>query len=269
MKFIQITDPHLVTPGELLHGLNPYDRLSRCIDDINQHHGDAELCVITGDLAHLGSIEAYMGLKECLSHLDIPFSLLIGNHDKRHMMKKVFPDQSTDSNNFFQGSRNMRVGTFLFLDTVEESKDWGSYCDLRLAWLNQSLKNCLHTSVYIFMHHPPFNVQIPCLDRIGLGNDGNKIGNLFTQYGNIRHIFFGHVHRPVSGSWLGIPYSTLRGTSHQTPLDFEAIDVVPKSHEPPAYAIVFLTEDQTTVHFHDYLDKSRIVYNKKTDGKTK
>ena len=89
----------------------------------------------------------------------------------------------------------------------------------------------------------------------------------FLQYKNIKHIFFGHVHRPVSGSWLGIPYSTLRGTSHQTPLDFEAVDVVPKSHEPPAYAIVFLTEDQTTVHFHDYLDRSRIVYDKKTEGK--
>jgi hypothetical protein len=43
---------------------------------------------------------------------------------------------------------------------------------------------------------------------------------------------------------------------HQVPFDIDAFEAVPKSHEPPAYAIIFLETDQTTVHFHDYLDSS-------------
>ena len=42
MKFIQITDTHLMPKNEILHGLNPYDRLKVCIDDINQNHRNSK-----------------------------------------------------------------------------------------------------------------------------------------------------------------------------------------------------------------------------------
>ena len=75
---------------------------------------------------------------------------------------------------------------------------------------------------------------------------------------HIRHLFFGHVHRPVCGNWRGLSYSTMRGLNHQVPFDLHTVRPVPKSHEPPAYAVAFLGADQVTVHFHDYLDRSRL-----------
>ena len=39
MKIIQVTDLHLVTPGQTLCGLDPLARLQACIADINQNHG--------------------------------------------------------------------------------------------------------------------------------------------------------------------------------------------------------------------------------------
>ena len=66
MKLIRITDTHLVPRGEMLLGLNPRERLDACVEDINRHHADAELCVITGDLAHLGIPKAYRDLREIL-----------------------------------------------------------------------------------------------------------------------------------------------------------------------------------------------------------
>jgi hypothetical protein len=47
----------------------------------------------------------------------------------------------------------------------------------------------------------------------------------------------------------------MRGLNHQVPLDLTSTGDVPHSHEPPAYAIVFIGDDQVTVHFHDYLDR--------------
>ena len=73
---------------------------------------------------------------------------------------------------------------------------------------------------------------------------------------NIRHLFFGHLHRPVAGSWRGIPISTLRATSHQVALDFVIEGRIPGSHEPPAYGVCLLEEDQMIVHMHDFLDRT-------------
>ena len=267
MKFIHFTDPHLVPRGELLHGLNPFERLEACIDDINRHHGDAELCVVTGDLAHRAQPGAYADLRECLSRLRMPTHLVVGNHDRRDRLLEAFPETPVDAGGFVQAAVETSAGWFLMLDTVEQGKGWGSYCAGRRDWLRRSLADARGRPVYLFMHHPPFHVGIPSLDRLGLGADGDRIGEVLSAHDDVRHLFFGHVHRPIAGSWRGIPWSTLRGTNHQVPLDFDAVEVVPKSHEPPAYALVFLQDDQTTVHFHDYLDTYRVPYDKRSEGR--
>ena len=40
------------------------------------------------------------------------------------------------------------------------------------------------------------------------------------------------------------------------PFDFVTADRVPKSHEPPAYAVVIVDSERVLVHTHDYLDAS-------------
>ena len=267
MKFVQVTDTHLVPRGELLHGLDPCERLDACIDDINRYHRDAELCIITGDLVDGGQPQAYCDLKECLSRLKMPCHLLVGNHDHRGRLLYEFPDLSVDDNGFLQTVIKTSAGLFFLLDTIEQGKAWGVYCEKRLAWLKNAIETAQNLPVYLFMHHPPFSVGLPCLDRLGLGTDGERLAEIVAPYANIRHIFFGHVHRPITGSWRGISYSTMRGTNHQVPFDFDAVEVVPKSHEQPAYAVVFLEEHQTTVHFHDFLDTYRLPYDKKTEGR--
>ena len=106
------------------------------------------------------------------------------------------------------------------------------------------------------MHHPPFNIGIPTLDRINLQEDKLRIRQIVNDFPNIKHLFFEHVHRPVSGSWHGISFSTLRGTNHQVQLDLKTEDYLSISHEPPAYCVILLEPQQTTVHFNDYLDDS-------------
>jgi 3',5'-cyclic AMP phosphodiesterase CpdA len=44
MKLIQISDPHIIAPGEKIYGLNPLQRLNACIADINTNQSDAECC---------------------------------------------------------------------------------------------------------------------------------------------------------------------------------------------------------------------------------
>ena len=143
----------------------------------------------------------------------------------------------------------------MFLDSVDPGVHTGRYCAQRKAWLTGVLEASRDLPVYLFLHHAPFPIELPHIDSYVM-QDSEAFGELVAPYDKFRHIFFGHVHRPVSGSWRGIPFSALRGTNHQSWLDFAARGISVCSLEPPAYAVIFLDRQRTVVHFHDYLDAS-------------
>jgi 3',5'-cyclic AMP phosphodiesterase CpdA len=257
MKFIQITDTHIVPPGDRLHHLVPSERLEACVESVNEYHSDAEFCVLTGDLVDKGDDEGYRELRRILSKLKVPFHPMIGNHDCRETFLFSFPEVEADESGFVQYVVPTAVGDFFLLDSVEPGTDIGHLCGRRLAWLEDRLKEASDRAVYLFMHHPPFDIGLKGLDRIRL-REPDRLASLIGRFPNVRHLFFGHVHRPISGSWRGIPFSALRGTNHQVALDFKEEKRIIKSHEPPAYAVALLEHGQTVVHVHDYLDNSVI-----------
>ena len=253
MKVIQISDLHFVPDGEHLHGIDPKLRLRSCISDVNRIAGDADLCVLTGDLADRGEVAAYQSLASELSALHMPYIVMAGNHDIRENLLDVFKDAHRDENGFVQGQYLSDVATLLFLDTLEPGTHSGVYCDKRLEWLEAQLAQNKQRDVYLFMHHPPFDIGIPALDRIRL-RESLDLQDTLARAENIRHIFFGHVHRPVSGSYNGIPFSSLPGTNHQVTLDFKTADFLSYSHERPAFAIIELAPEHTIVHLQDFSD---------------
>ena len=250
MKFIHITDTHLVAPGTRLHGLDPADRFSSCVDDICRHHSDAECCVITGDLADRGEDSAYQFLSEQISRLDMDCHLIIGNHDHRENYQRCFTQSKIDDHGFVQYTVQTPAGVFIIIDTVEHNTHGGIYCEQRREWLRATLANHRHESVYLFMHHPPFDLNLPCIDHIGLAEQ-RAFAEILRPYPNIRHLFFGHAHRPISGNWLGISFSSLRGTNHQIDLDFNS-EKIHYNSDLPEYSIVFIEEDRVVVHTQAY-----------------
>ncbi len=256
MKLIHITDTHFVKPGEMLFGLDPKARLDAAIEDINKQHADADLAVITGDLTHWGQREAFAALKLSLSALQIPVKLILGNHDDRILFKQTFPDAVLDENGFVQEVVDTPAGRLLLLDTNLEGTHAGWYCEERLAWMEKELDRSGDLPLFLFMHHPPCKLHLEPMDQIGLVQADAFREVVEPHAHKIRHIFFGHIHRPVAGSWLDIPMSTIRSTNHQVWLDFSARDSIPGSSEPPAYAIALIDDESVVVHFHDYLDAS-------------
>lgn len=255
MKFIHVTDPHLVEPGTTLYGLDPLERLRLCVADVNANHADAAFAIFTGDLAHKGQRPAYEALRATLAGLAMPVHLLLGNHDDRATFQAVFPERPRDADGFVQFAFDAPAGRFVCLDTNEPGVPWGWLCEKRLAWLAAELDRSAGRPVFLFMHHPPFGVRLKRMDEIALQEPG-RFAAVIAGRPNLRHLFFGHLHRPIAGSWNGIPFSTMRATSHQVALDFVTAGVVPGSHEPPAYAVVFVEDGLTVAHFHDFLDRT-------------
>jgi 3',5'-cyclic-AMP phosphodiesterase len=253
MKFLQVSDVHMIPEGEVLYGLDPAKRLTACIADINRHHADAELVVVTGDLAHTGDPRAYHRLRGLLAGLAVPYKLLIGNHDNREHFKSVFPDAERNADGFVQYGIDTSAGRFICLDTNVPGEHFGGLCNRRLAWLRDELARSRGKPIYLFMHHPPFRVGLKKMDSIWL-RDGETLGALIDEAGPVKHLFFGHLHRPLSGSWRGIPFANLPSTVHQVALDFVMEDDVPGSHEAPAYSVIFAEPQTTLVHLRAFLD---------------
>lgn len=254
MKFIHLTDTHLVPAPRKLFALDPRARLRAAVADINRRHADAAMVVVTGDLTHWGEREAYRELKQALDALTPSYRLILGNHDDRANFLAAFPDSPTDPQGFVQWTEGTEAGLFVFLDTLIPGSDGGRLCEARLAWLEKQLTAARGRPLYLFLHHAPLDLGIPGMDAIRLQN-AEALLPLLQAQGGLRHIFFGHIHRTIAGSWHGLPYSTLPGTNHQVLLQFHREDV-PGSHEPPAYGVVFLRPEAVVMHVQAYLDDS-------------
>ncbi len=257
MKLIHLTDTHFVAPGLKLYGLDPRARLDAAISDINRNHADAALVVVTGDLTHWGEPEAYRNFADSMSPLKVPAVTLVGNHDRRAECLEALRSAPRDPIGFVQGLRDTPAGRLLFLDTLDEASHAGQMCEARFAWFKTALAETPSDQpIFVFMHHPPFPVGVHAMDEIALAERARFREVVAPYVGHIRHLFFGHVHRPIAGSWAGIPFSTLRGTNHQVAFDLDPAAPHLASQEPPAYGVVLMSGDGVVVHTHDYLDAS-------------
>ncbi|WGD48954.1 phosphodiesterase [Bradyrhizobium sp. CB1650] len=256
-KFIHLTDTHIAGPGLKLYGLDPRARLDAAVADINKHQSDAAFAVVTGDLTHWGEPEAYADFATAMAALKMPYIAMVGNHDRRVACLDGLKAAPRDPNGFVQGTRTTEHCLFVFLDTLDETSHAGEMCAKRLGWLANTLAAAPADMPFVvFMHHPPFPVGVHAMDEIALKQSAEFAEVIAPYRARIRHLFFGHVHRPIFGSYGKIPFSTLRGTNHQVWFELDPNAPHLASHEPPAYGVVLIDQENLVVHSHDFLDTS-------------
>lgn len=252
MKLIHLSDVHLTADKSDLFCGNPHDRFDRAIAHANEHHADAELCVITGDLTHWGEKPAYDHLTAALEKLIVPFQLLIGNHDNRKVFRECFPDQGADGKGFIQSATTVEAGRCIFMDTNEPGTHAGHYCADRCDWLVEQLAIAGEEPCFLFMHHPPMPVRVLAPDIIGQQDAADLRAVIEPHAAKIRHLFFGHCHLPISGSWLGIPFSSIRSLNHPLWPAYDE-DKITIADTAPHYAVAFINDDAVVIHHEEFL----------------
>jgi Icc protein len=257
-KIVHLTDLHLTPLGRSLYGIDPNARLEAAIADINAHHRDAALVLVTGDLVHVGEPASYATLRRALEKLRAPYRLLMGNHDDRASFRAAFPDHPVGAASFVQSVCETPAGAFVLIDTLDPGADGGRLCPARLDWLEATLRELEGRPAFLAMHHPPVPLGIPILDSIAL-LEPRALSDLIARYKDvtIRHIFCGHVHRLTHGAWRGIPFSAQRSLICQfaatlAPKD----DRIVGSYEHPAYSIALIETDSIAIHVREFLDES-------------
>lgn len=265
MKFIHLTDPHLTAVGELF-GINVNERLRLAVTSINEHHPDAEMVMITGDIAHWGEPGAYENAVDICDDFTMPWYPLAGNHDEKPAYFEGLPDAPKDDDDRTCFKLETSAGAFLALDTTVDGTHAGELDDAQLTWLDQQLAES-DDAAFLFMHHHPLISGLSSLDRIKLKNS-DALASVLDQYpGTVRHLFFGHMHRTFHGSWRGLPFSTVKSTAHQIVPIFDSKEPLVSSTEMPSYAVVLIDDETVCVHDISYMEEDKAFGYDRDNGK--
>ena len=95
MLLAQISDLHIKRPGQLAYRrVDTAAALTRCIERLNALVPRPNAVLVTGDLTDFGHDEEYDNLHGLLAALEIPYYLMIGNHDDRAGLRRAFADRA-------------------------------------------------------------------------------------------------------------------------------------------------------------------------------
>jgi 3',5'-cyclic AMP phosphodiesterase CpdA len=258
LKFIVLSDLHIVPKGDLSHGLCTTDRFQQSIDFVNENHADADFVIIAGDLADHGEKAAYERFQQTLSTLKPKTYLTLGNHDDRDAFLEVFPTQAdeTGSVNHVIDSHDHRV---IVLDSCDkDSGHAGLIGSDQLGWLAARLDEAMDRPVIIVLHHniTKFHVQT---DFIIL-RDNASFAEIVSRHPDIRQVISGHVHMTTAGTYRGIPFCTLAGGHYNIEPTLETLsgpvpNQVQRREGPGQLAVVLADDDSTVVHMENFLDR--------------
>jgi len=252
-KVILLSDPHIVSGGELRYGIDPAKRLQATVDFINAFHGDADLCILLGDLVQEGRHDQYSRLKEITGQLTMEVQFIMGNHDDRDVFIQIF-DPAVAGDGFVQQELMLGSTALLLLDTMNPGHVSGAYCRQRRRWLEDRLDRSPASQFLVFMHHPPFPVHVPKLDHKGLDPEDAQWLHAALSRGAkpVRHVLFGHIHRNIAVNWNGLTASSVRNTAHQRARDLND-DGTRFWHGPPCLGVLYIHDDRTLLQMQDII----------------
>lgn len=258
LKFVVMSDLHLVGHGETSMTLDTAERLERAVACVNARYADADFCIIAGDLADEGRAEAYERLRDITGRITIPTYITLGNHDDRPTYLAVFGADHADETgkvNHVIDAKGYRV---IVLDSSEPGRVDGVLTEGQMDWLRARLAEAADRPVIVVLHHNANALHIEA-DTIKLQDDAPFIAALKT-HDDVRQVIAGHVHLTSTALHHGIPFTTLAGGHYS--VTFNADQPGAPFHSltgPGQMAVVLGTPHTTTVLFEDFIDGNGVI----------
>lgn len=251
LKFVVMSDLHVMPHGELSVTLDTGARLEQAVDAVIARYGDADFCVLAGDLADLGQPAAYERLKTILARLPIPVHITLGNHDDRAAFLSVFGDAFLAETGKVDKVIDIKGYRIILLDSSEPGRVDGVLTEAQIAWLRTRLAEAIDRPVIVILHHNANALHIES-DNIAILEPHAFIDALKT-HPDIRQVIAGHVHLTSTATWRGLPFTTLAGGHYSVSVDQPNVPMRWLSG-PAQMAFIIATEDSTTVLFDDFID---------------
>jgi 3',5'-cyclic AMP phosphodiesterase CpdA len=257
LKFVVMSDLHVMPQGELSMTLDTGARLEQAVDAVIARYGDADFCVLAGDLADLGQPAAYRRLKAIIARLPIPVHITLGNHDHRPSFLSVFGDHFVAETGKIDKIIDIKGYRIILLDSSEPGRVDGVLTQAQIAWLKARLAEAADRPVIVILHHNANALHIES-DNIAILDPEAFIQALKT-HPDIRQVIAGHVHLTSTATWRGLSFTTLSGNHYSCSVDQPHIPMR-RLAGPGQMAFIIADSDSTTVLFDDYIDGNDEIF---------
>ncbi len=195
IKFIQVTDTHYS-----VHNPFTEEVLKATVKDINQQSG-VSFVVFTGDNIDKSSEENLRGFMKTIKKLNIPYYIVIGNHDvfkSNGLSKQRYIEIIKRHNWLYRPSKPNYVfkkGEFVFivLDGAKETipGTGGYYRPKTLEWFNKQLTKYKRRKVIVFQHFP---ILPPLETKTHRVYQPETYYEVLNKHNNVIAIISGHYH---------------------------------------------------------------------------
>ena len=255
MLIAQVTDLHIGFERD-----NPYElnvrRLNMVVDQLDALRPRPDLLIVSGDLVEHGDdTRAYDHAHALIGRWCGPIIFCVGNHDSRDNFCAELPQVPRDSNGFIQYEAEHGGLRFIVVDTLDEGRHGGTFCELRAAWLTERLAEKPDQPTILVLHHPPLDTGIPWMSALPHEGWVERLRAVVEPATQIQAILCGHVHRPIAASFAGKLLIVAPSTAPMVALDLEDVDpTYPDGRaliiaDPPAYAIHDWDGERLLTHF--------------------
>ncbi len=240
----QMTDIHVgFAPDEQPEELN-LTRFRATLARLLNGPNRPDLLVLSGDITDHGDLESFAKTAEMLKDCPCPIIPLVGNHDSRAGLLSAFPQVVPADGGFLHYVVEAPLGLrIICLDTLEDGRHGGAFCEARAEWLAARLAEAPDTPTLIFMHHPPVVAGIDWMDPAPDEPWIMRLREVLEGQRQVQAIHCGHLHRQITTQFAGIPLGVTPSVAPLVAMDLNPIDKdVPDNRElittePPTYAL--------------------------------
>lgn len=239
MRLLQLSDPHVRVAGDPLAGrVETLPFLERAITAVNRLAPAPDVVLITGDIVDQMAPQEYRLARTALERLAPPLFVLPGNHDGRAGFLEFLAPylgavRGPDCLAYLIDRFPLRL---VALDSVIPMKGRGLLGPEQLAWLDQVLREGATRPTLLALHHPPFEVGIRFMDRLGL-EDRDALADVVLRHPQVAGVIAGHVHQTIIGRIGGVVAMTAPSIAHQIPLDLAPDGPETFVFEPPGFLL--------------------------------
>ena len=265
MLIAQMTDIHIgFDPDAKPEELNRV-RFRATLDRLLKSPNPIDMLVLTGDLTDRGDEDSFVKTAELLEDCPFPVHAIPGNHDSRDGLLTAFPDTPHEDGfiHYALESDTLRV---LMLDSFEPGRHGGAFCTQRRDWLRAQLAAQPDQPTLIFMHHPPVVSGIDWMDPAAEEDWIAHFAAAIEGHDQIVAIHCGHLHRPITTTFHGVPLSVTPSVAPLVSLDLRPLDpATPDSRalittEPPCYALHRWDGASLVTHYERASDWDVLAY---------
>ncbi|MGC5077523.1 metallophosphoesterase family protein [Agrococcus sp. DT81.2] len=211
-----LSDTHLLAGGAPLAGLvDTEQHLRDTAARLAVAAADADVIVVSGDVADLGEPGAYALAREILEPvaetIGVPIVWTAGNHDERAAMREALglPGAPLDPIDSVLQVGDLRI---VALDSSLPGWHHGGLDEGQAAWLTDALADPPPLGSVLVMHHPPLAYRGRLMRLLEFRDEAllaDAIGDA-----DVRAILSGHLHINGSGTFAEIPVMLAGATSY-------------------------------------------------------